>query len=112
MAIAVRNDFSLDAPFTVSAEAFLFAGKHYAKGEPFPWREIGLDPRELWQLWLALKVDCSSAAQPEPDPHSSDAVAAKFAPAVETAVEMPGVASATADEIGKRERRARSRASR
>lgn len=129
MAIAVRNAFSLDAPFTVSAGAFRFRGKPYAKGEPFPWRELGLDARELWQLWLALKVDCSSAAQPEtPEvqidgggppavfgdapPASDDLKVAEPLPSP-VAATMPGVSDIPlAADVAKRERRARSRSSR
>lgn len=46
--------FDLTAPF-VARQDFAYAGRSYAAGEAFPWRDVA-DERALRVLWRALKV--------------------------------------------------------
>lgn len=54
--------FSFDVPF-VARDAFEHAGVSYAAGAPFPWRDLGVSKRQIWNLWAARQVDNASAAQ-------------------------------------------------
>lgn len=49
----------LYAPQLASAVAteFLYDGKKYARGEPFPHRELGLHDTTVRGLWLAYLID-------------------------------------------------------
>ena len=91
---AVRNAFSFDAPFVVASK-FPLGGKHYEIGEPFPWRDLGIAREDLWQLWLALKVDCVSAAPLEQPPAAE--------------VTLPSTTTELAAGVEKPSRKARSR---
>jgi len=50
-----RTPFSFDAPFAASAD-LVIAGRRYAAGTRFPWRELGLDERAIWDLWRTFSV--------------------------------------------------------
>jgi len=52
-----RVPFSFTQPFAVSHDLAV-AGKRYAAGAPFPWRELGLDERGIWDLWRTFAVHC------------------------------------------------------
>lgn len=56
-----RIEFDQSLPFVVATSRLVIADRRFRRGEPFPWREIGVDPLLLFQLWVTLKVDC----QPE-----------------------------------------------
>lgn len=48
--------FSFEDPF-VARDRLEFAGRSYAAGDPFPWRELGLSERQVWNLWAARRID-------------------------------------------------------
>lgn len=76
---APRAAFVPSGPFVVVARNFVYAGRNYAKGEPFTGTS---DRHELFALWNGLKLDMapaakpdivqSAAAQPQPEPSRPD----------------------------------------
>lgn len=69
---AGHRNFSFDAPF-VARDSFEHGGEQYPAGAPFPWRDLGVSERQLWNLWAARQVDNAAPApapaqqQPEAD---------------------------------------------
>lgn len=54
--IGVRPVFDPDRPFEVEAGSLVYGGRRFRRGEPFPWRDLGIGVGELGQLWYAFKV--------------------------------------------------------
>ncbi|MDQ1446815.1 MAG: hypothetical protein QOI20_3279 [Acidimicrobiaceae bacterium] len=60
----VRVAFDEDAAFTVACEELLFGPHRFARGAPFPWRDLGVSPFDLFILWTALKIDVDPVGPP------------------------------------------------
>jgi hypothetical protein len=52
-----RQQFNVEAAF-VARSAFVYDGTSFTAGAPFPWRDLGVLPLKLKQLWGACLVDC------------------------------------------------------
>ena len=68
--MGIVRTFDIDRPF-VARQAFEFAGRTYAPGDLFPWREVGTE-RDVRTLWRAMRVANGTppapAAKPAPEP--------------------------------------------
>ena len=51
----VPLDFGL--PFIVASQELVYGPKRLKRGDAFPWRDLGVSEYDLFQLWIALKVD-------------------------------------------------------
>lgn len=57
-------------PF-VTRRALTFDGQAYAEGAPFPWRELGVSERQLWDLFRTMQIaQAPPAVAPAPPPSS------------------------------------------
>lgn len=52
--MGIVSTFDIDRPF-VARQAFTFAGRAFAPGDSFPWREVGTE-RDVRTLWRAMRV--------------------------------------------------------
>ena len=100
MQYATRVAFVPDGPFIVATRNFVYAGRPYAKGEPFD--STGLDRFQLFDLWNALQLDVAPQLEPaRPGTMQTATVASGHA-----VVAMPGVASGeVAQRVERRERK-------
>lgn len=55
---STRVAFDLERPFIVAAQELVYGPKQFVRGEPFPWRELGVSELDLLQLHSFFKVDC------------------------------------------------------
>lgn len=62
MSHTTRAPFDTAATFVVACAELRYAGKRYARGVVFPWRDLGVSQDDIGKLWLALKVDCAALA--------------------------------------------------
>lgn len=62
--IAVRQAYDPEAPFIVASEELVCGARRLRRGEPFPWRELGVAEHDLMTLWVALKVDVAAPDAP------------------------------------------------
>lgn len=96
-----RIQFDDTLPFKVAASELVVGDQRLHRGDPLPWRDLGIDRALLFQLWVAFKVDC--LAEPS--------VVIPTADVVDATISMPGVVTqGIADSIEakpKRRRRAR-----
>lgn len=53
-----RVAFDPSMPVVVACSDLPCGPKRFARGDAFPWRDLGLSEIDLVQLWVALKVDC------------------------------------------------------
>lgn len=67
----IRVAFDIRAPFVVASEELVCGARRFARGEAFPWRDLGVSEIDLLTLWTALKVDVSPALSPPAAPPSS-----------------------------------------
>lgn len=67
--MGIVRTFDLDRPF-VARQAFEFAGRVYAPGDLFPWREVGTerDVRTLWRAMLVANGEPMAAPAPPAPP--------------------------------------------
>jgi hypothetical protein len=76
----MSNAFDAKCP-AVAAEPFTFAGRAFAAGEPFPHRDLGVDPLELDGLWRTGRIrfvdSMPSTAPPRPPARPPIAAPAK-----------------------------------
>jgi hypothetical protein len=55
---ATRVPFDLELPFIVAAQELACGGRRFARGDAFPWHELGVSELDVLQLYGWLKVDC------------------------------------------------------
>lgn len=63
--MGIVHTFDIDRPF-VARQAFTFAGRAFAPGDSFPWRELGAE-RDVRTLWRAMRVTNGDPVAPAPD---------------------------------------------
>lgn len=89
--MGIVRTFDIDRPF-VARQAFEFAGRVYAPGDLFPWREVGTE-RDVRTLWRAMRVANGDpvAAPVPPAPGVAQVVTAALARAEQGNPPSPAV---------------------
>lgn len=59
---ATRIPFDPAAPFVVACESLVCGPARLVRGDPFPWRDLGMTEFDLLALWVALKIDATAPA--------------------------------------------------
>lgn len=60
--MAARAEFSFDAPLVVACEEVTYYGQTFARGEPFPWRDLGVSELDVLLMWQQFKLDVVESA--------------------------------------------------
>lgn len=60
--MSARVAFDPSSPFIVATSEMHCGDRRFVRGDPFPWRELGVSDLDLAQLWVALKIDCVDRA--------------------------------------------------
>jgi len=79
---------------TVASQAFTAGGVAYNDGDPFPWRELGIDEHTARNMWNSRMIDCKPAPQTD------------VQPVAQAKGDMPGASTDTAAKLTRAERRA------
>ena len=61
-----RLAFDPKAPFIVASEELVTGARRFRRGEPYPWRELGVSELDLYTLWCGSKVDVAQQTAPKP----------------------------------------------
>lgn len=85
--IAVRQAYNPEAPFIVASEELVCGARRLRRGEPFPWRDLGIAEHDLMALWIALKVDVAPSL-----PETSTDREIHVTPSARVDLEPPGQA--------------------
>lgn len=56
-----RVAFHPELPTVVARDSFVYAGKRYARGAAFPWRDLGVTEQDALELWRMQDIDCTDA---------------------------------------------------
>lgn len=59
-----RGRYSRDAEHFVVVTPFEYGGRDFREGEAFPWRDLGLVEYQRRLLWVANKIDVTTAPTP------------------------------------------------
>ena len=101
MQYAARVAFVPDGPFIVTGRNFVYAGRPYARGEPFD--STGLDRFQLFDLWNALQLDVAPQLEPAKPGTMHTATMTTSEPVT---IQMPGVVSEPlAQAVDRKERK-------
>jgi len=92
---------------TVASQAFTAGGVAYNDGDPFPWRELGIDEHTARNMWNSRMIDCKPAPQTDVQPVAQLPAVDRAATCPYVTYDMPGTASTeTASRLTRSERRA------
>lgn len=63
---STRTPFDPELPFVVAAQDLAYGSQQFVRGQPFPWRDLGVSELDLLQLHSFFKVDCVARADASP----------------------------------------------